>query len=164
MQTQFPKWLIVVLALLLGGILFVVIVGSVTGVEPTKTETSEFKQGVPEEIVGEYNCEVKASDGETDTGFYALRIEKDGEFSLYDTTGNPGIAGKFGVWQKRDALGNYHNKTKDGYLSAVFDDDDFDPPFCWEKLLASGDDLQYEYKDNVLKLGYNDVWLIFHKI
>ena len=55
MQTQFPKWLIVVLALLLGGILFVVIVGSVTGVEPTKTEISEFKQGVPEEIVGEYN-------------------------------------------------------------------------------------------------------------
>ena len=39
---------------------------------------------VPERLIGHWQCADLASDGYTDTSFYALTIEKDGTFSLYD--------------------------------------------------------------------------------
>ena len=49
---------------------------------------------VPERLVGQWECADLASDGYTDTSFYALTIENGGVFSLYDEdAGNPGISG-----------------------------------------------------------------------
>lgn len=50
-------------------------------------------QSVPSIVIGDWNCQPYASDHYTDTSFYALHIEKDGTFSLYDKVGNPGIDG-----------------------------------------------------------------------
>ena len=52
---------------------------------------------VPEGLVGNWNCREMASDCTTTTGFYALYINDDGSFSMYDTCGNPGISGTLGT-------------------------------------------------------------------
>ena len=105
--------------------------------------------GAPAGAIGYWRCEATASDGETDTSFYALRVEESGEFSLYDyAAGNPGISG---------TMSNVTDTTVD----VRFDPDDFDPPFCWE-LSENGDTLSYEVDGDTLKLGHDDVWLTFH--
>ena len=49
----------------------------------------------PEALEGSWSCDETASDGETYTGFYALEVQKNGSFSMYDReAGNPGISGK----------------------------------------------------------------------
>ncbi|MDD6194783.1 MAG: hypothetical protein PUB19_07790 [Lachnospiraceae bacterium] len=54
-----------------------------------------FRQKLPDGLVGEWKCADTAEGSEQYFGFYALRIEKNGTFSLYDAeAGNPGISGK----------------------------------------------------------------------
>jgi hypothetical protein len=106
---------------------------------------------VPERLVGQWDCAQYASDETTETGFYALRIESDGTFSLYDKVGNPGISGKM----KGDDTG------KLGILELNCDEDDFDPPFCWSSLKKNS---RIRYKimsDDMIKLGYVGIWLTF---
>ena len=109
---------------------------------------------VPERLVGHWKCDDLASDGYTDTSFYALTIEKDGTFSLYDyAAGNPGISGKM----KGDDTG------KLGILELNCDGDDFDPPFCWPKMQQKSR-IRYKIIDeNTIRLGYVGIWLSFTK-
>ena len=109
---------------------------------------------VPERLVGQWECADLASDGYTDTSFYALTIEKDGTFSLYDeAAGNPGISGTM----KGDDTG------KLGILELNCTEDDFDPPVCWAKLQKNSR-LRYKImSDGTIRLGYVGIWLIFSK-
>ena len=110
-----------------------------------------FTAGVPASFVGEWDCALTASDGQT-TGFYAMYVKADGTFSIYDTVGNPGIAG---------VMGNDNGST----VTCRFDSsDDFDPPFSWKgKLRYPTDVLQYQSGSKIVRLGHNGVWLTFHK-
>ena len=109
---------------------------------------------VPERLVGQWECADLASDGYTDTSFYALTIEKDGTFSLYDeAAGNPGISGTM----KGDDTG------KLGILELNCNEEDFDPPVCWAKLQKNSR-LRYKImSDGTMRLGYVGIWLIFSK-
>ena len=109
---------------------------------------------VPERLVGEWQCADLASDGYTDTSFYALTIEKDGTFSLYDfAAGNPGISGTM----KGDDTG------KLGILELTCNEDDFDPPVCWAKMQKNSR-VRYKIMDeNTIRLGYVGIWLTFTK-
>lgn len=111
----------------------------------------DLEAGAPEELVGTWACEELASDGDTDTGFYELDVKEDGTFSLYDVAaGNPGISG---------VMGN----DSGGSVDCAFDEDDFDPPFCWEGLDGSGDTLDYEIDEGLIRIGYEGIWLTFHR-
>lgn len=113
--------------------------------------TSEKYDVVPEALTGIWSCKEEASDGETYTGFYALYINDDGTFSLYDTCGNPGISGILGAEEEGES----------GIVHISCDGEDFDPPACWD--LEKEDELQYEKLDNgQMRLGHNDVWLGFY--
>ena len=105
----------------------------------------------PEALEGSWSCDETASDGETYTGFYALEVQKNGSFSMYDReAGNPGISGNM-------------KDTGAGTIACSFDTDDFDPPACWGEL-EEEDTLQYEASgDDRIKLGYRDVWLTFSR-
>ncbi len=108
---------------------------------------------VPERLIGQWECADLASDGYTDTSFYALTIEKDGTFSLYDETGNPGISGTM----KGDDTG------KLGILELSCNEDDFDPPVCWAKMQKNSR-VRYKIMDeNTIRLGYVGIWLTFTK-
>ena len=108
-----------------------------------------FSAGVPKGFTGVWDCDEYASDGKTDTGFYKMRIENNGEFSIYDTAaGNPGISG---------LMGNYTENT----VECRFDMDDFDVPFCWT-INSSKATFDYELKSDTLRLGHNGVWMVFH--
>lgn len=109
---------------------------------------------VPERLVGEWQCADLASDGYTDTSFYALTIETDGTFSLYDiAAGNPGISGTM----KGDDTG------KLGILELTCNEDDFDPPVCWAKMQKNSR-VRYKIMDeNTIRLGYVGIWLTFTK-
>ncbi|MCR5035404.1 MAG: hypothetical protein K6B42_08325 [Clostridia bacterium] len=109
---------------------------------------------VPERLVGEWDCAPLASDQMTDTGFYALTIEEDGTFSLYDkTAGTSGISGTM----KGDDTG------KLGILELTCDEDAFDPPVCWAKMQTKSR-VRYKIMDeNTIRLGYVGIWLIFTK-
>lgn len=96
-------------------------------------------KSLPEGLIGEWTCEKFASDGTTATDFYALYIEKNGKFSLYDTVGNPGISGKM-------TLKSTEEDAVMGTVTVSCNSDDFDPPLCWDmqesdewELLQSGD-------------------------
>jgi hypothetical protein len=116
----------------------------------TDTSESNSTKSIPEEFVGSWSCEDYASDKETNTGFYAMYIKKNGKFSIYDQeAGNPGISGKM----KNDTGSS---------VDCEFDMGDFDVPYCWE-LDSPNDTLMYEIEGDTLKLGHNDVWMIFHK-
>lgn len=109
---------------------------------------------VPERLIGEWDCAPLASDQMTDTSFYALTIQEDGTFSLYDkAAGNPGISGTM----KGDDTG------KLGILELTCDEDDFDPPVCWAKMQHKA---RVRYKimtDGSMRLGYVGIWLTFTK-
>ena len=109
---------------------------------------------VPERLVGQWDCAPLASDEMTDTSFYALTIESDGTFSLYDqASGNPGISGTM----KGDDTG------KLGILELTCEEEDFDPPACWAKMQTKSR-VRYKIMDeNTIRLGYVGIWLIFTK-
>ena len=109
---------------------------------------------VPERLVGQWECAPLASDEMTDTSFYALTIESDGTFSLYDEgAGNPGISGTM----KGDDTG------KLGILELTCNEDDFDPPVCWAKMQTKSR-VRYKIMDeNTIRLGYVGIWLTFTK-
>ena len=107
---------------------------------------------VPEGLVGNWNCREMASDCTTTTGFYALYINDDGSFSLYDTCGNPGISG---------TLGASKDDSSKGVLRISCEGDDFDPPSCWA--MGKKDELEYELLEKgQMRLGHNGVWLSFY--
>ena len=54
---------------------------------------------LPEALAGSWTCEPLASDGKTATEFYAMDINTDGSFSLYDTVGNPAFRERWS-WKK----------------------------------------------------------------
>lgn len=111
---------------------------------------------LPEGLIGEWNCEDVASDGETATDFYAMYINEDGSFSLYDTVGNPGIAGKMTLGETEG------NDAASGTLKVSCGTDDFDPPECWD--MTEEDELEYEIPESGrLRLGHNGVWLSFYE-
>ena len=117
---------------------------------PEETTKATVPAAVAEGLTGNWSCEDLASDGKTDTGFYAMYIKRNGYFSLYDQeAGNPGISG----FMKNDSGTS---------VDCVFETDDFDVPSCW-KLKAEGDTLNYELDGDTLKLGHNDVWIIFRR-
>lgn len=135
-------------ALMLVMLLCLVFTSACGDVDPSKTD--HFEPGVPKEMAGEWQCDKVASDNETDTSFYALQIDSSGEFSLYDVAaGNPGISGIMG------------NDTSEAVL-CMFNQDDFDPPFCWQ-LNPEKDTLLYELDGDQLRIGHNDVWLTFSR-
>ena len=109
---------------------------------------------VPERLVGQWQCADLASDGYTDTSFYALTIEEDGTFSLNDeAAGSPAISGTM----KGDDTG------KLGILELTCNEDDFDPPVCWAKMQKNSR-VRYKIMDeNTIRLGYVGIWLIFTK-
>ena len=109
---------------------------------------------VPERLVGEWQCADLASDGYTDTSFYALTIEKDGTFSLNDeAAGSPAISGTM----KGDDTG------KLGILELTCNEDNFNPPVCWAKMQKQSR-VRYKIMDeNTIRLGYVGIWLIFTK-
>ena len=113
---------------------------------------------VPTELIGEWICDEYASDGETYTGFYKLRVNENSEFSMYDAeAGNPGISGKI-------TSTDSDNIENDSYNSITIScsTEDFDPPHCWE--ISAKTTLQYEILENgKLSLGYDDIWLTFTK-
>ena len=103
-----------------------------------------FTAGVPASFVGMWDCE--------EEGYLALRISADGDFSLYDTCGNPGISG---------VMGNDNGST---VTCRFYPGEDFDPPFCWRgKLKNTTDVLQYQSGSKVLRLEHNGAWLTFRK-
>ena len=107
---------------------------------------------VPEGLVGNWNCREMASDCTTTTGFYALYINDDGSFSMYDTCGNPGISG---------TLGASKDDSSKGVLRISCEGDDFDPPSCWA--MGKKDELEYELLEKgQMRLGHNGVWLSFY--
>ena len=109
-----------------------------------------FHAGVPDAFVGQWECENYASDGQTDTSFYEMRVETDGHFSIYDVAaGNPGISG---------LMGNDTDRT----IECRFDMDDFDVPHCWN-ITSSKAVLEYELEGDTLRLGHNAVWMTFHR-
>ena len=111
-----------------------------------------YTPGVPSSIVGDWDCRERASDGQT-TGFYALWIHENGEFSLYDNVGNPGISGSLA----------YDGDENSGELQLNCSSEDYDPPICWNIEMDSV--LEYEVEgDSVLKLGYDGVWLTFDRV
>ena len=115
----------------------------------TTAETSAASV-VPAGFVGKWKCEPTASDGETDTSFYAMYIRGDGYFSMYDEgAGNPGISG-------------YMSNDTGSSVYCRFNQDDFDVPFCWT-IETADDTLDYELTGDVLKLGHNDVWMTFNR-
>ncbi len=110
---------------------------------------------LPEGLIGEWTCEELASDGTTSTDFYALYIEKNGKFSLYDTVGNPGIAGRMTLKSSEDDAAK-------GIVKVSCGSDDFDPPLCWD--MQERDELDYEILDDgTMRLGHNGVWLSFYE-
>ncbi len=110
---------------------------------------------LPEGLIGEWACGELASDGTTATDFYALYIEKNGKFSLYDTVGNPGIAGKMTRKSSEDDAAK-------GIVKVSCGSDDFDPPLCWD--MQERDELEYEIlEDGTMRLGHNGVWLSFYE-
>ncbi|MGN0352975.1 MAG: hypothetical protein ACI4ES_15120 [Roseburia sp.] len=114
---------------------------------------SEKKQP-PVGLVGEWACEELASDGETATEFYFLRIEENGEFSLYDRdAGNPGISGTMNCEDP---------EAEKGVVEITCDTDDFDPPICWD--IDVSDELDYEIDcaSGEIRLGYQGIYLIFY--
>lgn len=108
---------------------------------------------VPERLIGEWQCDSKASNQVTETGFYKLSIEESGEFSLYDAeAGNPAMSGTM----KGDDTG------KIGILELTCDKEDFDPPACW----VVNENCRLRYKildDKTIRLGFSGVWLTFRK-
>ena len=110
---------------------------------------------LPDGLIGEWTCEELASDGETATDFYAMYINEDGSFSLYDTVGNPGIAGKMTLKKVQK------NDRNQGTVKISCDTDDFDPPVCWN--ITEEDELKYEILGSgKIRFGHNDIWLSFH--
>ena len=109
---------------------------------------------VPERLVGQWDCAPLASDEMTDTSFYALTIESDGTFSLYDkAAGNPAMSGTM----KGDDTG------KLGILELTCSEEDFVPPACWAKM-KTNTRVRYKIMDeNTIRLGYVGIWLIFTK-
>lgn len=111
---------------------------------------------LPEGLLGDWTCEDLASDGKTATDFYAMYINEDGSFSLYDTVGNPGIAGKMKLEEAQENTEN--NK---GTVKVFCGADDFDPPSCWN--LTEEDELEYEILGSGrIRFGHNGVWLSFY--
>ena len=122
--------------------------------DETKATSESKEEGtksvINEALTGYWGCEKTASDGKTDTSFYAMYIKKNGYFSIYDrAAGNPGISG-------------YMSNDTGSTVDCVFEEDDFDVPFCW-KLDIKGDKLNYEIEGDPLKLGHDDVWMIFKR-
>ncbi len=137
--------------IILSAILIMVLFTAACGMSGEGSADASFESGVPDGFAGEWECEDLASDGETDTSFYAMWIEEDGGFSMYDAAaGNPGISGMMG------------NAT-DHSVDCVFNMDDFDVPFCWE-IDGETATLEYELEDDTLRLGHNDVWMVFHRL
>jgi hypothetical protein len=127
-----------------------VLLAACGGADQASSDDASFDSGVPDGFAGQWECEDLASDGETDTSFYAMRIEEDGTFSMYDEgAGNPGISGTMG------------NPT-DSTVDCRFDMEEFYVPFCWE-IDGENATLSYELDQDTLRLGHNDVYMIFHR-
>lgn len=116
----------------------------------TASTCKAFHAGTPDAFVGQWECENYASDSQTDTSFYEMRVEADGYFSIYDVAaGNPGVSG---------LMGNDTGHT----VECRFDMDDFDVPRCWD-INTSKAVFEYELDDDTLRLGHNNVWMTFHR-
>lgn len=115
---------------------------------------SEKKQP-PVGLVGEWACKEMASDEETATGYYFLRVEENGEFSLFDReAGNPGISGMM----------NCENPEEEtGVVEIVCDTDDFDPPICWDMDVNAALDYDIDCVSGEIRLGYQGIYLIFYQ-
>ena len=109
------------------------------------------KSAEPSPIEGEWDCaDTYLETDEGYTGFYRLRVERDGTFSMYDCeAGNPGISGT--------VIAN-----SDSELEFYCDKDDLDPPFEW--------DVNYNFKaayrldGDTLYISHSNRTLVFTKI
>ena len=103
-------------------------------------------------FVGKWDCRERPleDEGKDDyyyVGYFTLRVEEDGIFSMYDgEAGNPGIEGE--MYPKEDGTVLLHCGT-----------DDFDPPFCWSGI-ENVSSLQFAFKEEngtaVLHLSYTN--------
>lgn len=109
---------------------------------------------VPDRLVGDWKCDPTSSGNPVDTSFYALTIEDNGTFSMYDQeAGNPAISGTM----EGDDTG------KIGLLNLKCTEEDFDPPACWLNLKPNSE-IRYRIMDeNTIKLGYVGIWMTFRK-
>ncbi len=108
---------------------------------------------VPKALTGEWVCQDSSYGCEAGYGYLALRIEKNGHFSLYDAeAGNPGISGT--MKGSADAL--------TGTVEINCGSDDFDPPACWD--IEEKDTLEFEaVTPGRIKLSHNGKSLSFAK-
>lgn len=90
-------------------------------------EKPELNEEALKPLIGEWDCqespyEERGQEDYTYVGYFTLRVEEDGSFSMYDAeAGNPGISGMM------------YPET-DGSVQLDCDTDDFDPPLCWNDL------------------------------
>ena len=104
----------------------------------------------PTALVGSWTCSDEAPGCEGGYGYLALDVKEDGRFSLYDTCGNPGIAGTIRGGAEETA----------GTVEIQCTEEDFDPPGCWE--IEERDTLDFDASVcGVLRLGHDDRWLWF---
>ena len=102
-------------------------------------ESREVNKEALKPFVGEWDCqesplEERGSEDYTYVGYFDLRVEEDGSFSMYDAeAGNPGISGMM------------YPET-DGSVQLDCDTDDFDPPFCWTGIK----------KDSILQASFGE--------
>ena len=120
---------------------------------------SEASSSSIDKLEGQWNCDEMASDGTTYTDFYQLDIRENNEFSLYDAeAGNPGISGTItDCTISSDEGDNAH-----GTITVSFNDEDFDPPACWDIDDQATFDFETSGK-NKMRLGYDDIYLSFIK-
>lgn len=93
-------------------------------------------------MAGYWSCAETPLENDSYVGYYVLRVEADGEFSLYDAeAGNPGICGTLTFGQTDEIALNCET-------------DDFDPPYEWKGFEIS-DTLRYKFiSDDEMHLIY----------
>ncbi len=99
-------------------------------------EVKEVNKDALAPFVGEWDCqestlEERGDEGYLYVGYFTLRVEEDGSFSMYDgEAGNPGMAGMM-------------YPEDDGTVYLDCDKDDFDPPFSWSGI-STKETLNYQ--------------------
>lgn len=99
-------------------------------------ETKEVNKDALSPFVGKWDCqestlEERGDEGYLYVGYFTLRVEEDGSFSMYDgEAGNPGMSGML-------------YPEDDGTVYLDCDKDDFDPPFSWNGI-STKETLNYQ--------------------
>lgn len=124
-------------------ILSVIVLSACGSEKPEADNTSAEPDQRRASFVGEWRCgETLLETDEYYSGYLALRVEEDGEFSMYDVeAGNPGISG-------------HMEYSSDHEVMLKCGKDDFDPPPGWGKM-DYNQSIEYKFvSENELQLAY----------